>query len=144
MNMRIEAKNIDELIDKSGSFKKSFIMLDRLIMEVLPGIDRKLFTGTSITMLGYGFFNYKDYKGVVSPWPAISIAPQKNYLSLYLMGIKDDKYISEMHANKLGKASVGKSCIRFKEFDDLDLNELKIVINETNDWLKIQSKSSEL
>ncbi len=140
--MNKKAKTIEELIDNSGDFKDSLISLDKLITEVLPEIDRKLFSGTSITMLGYGFFDYKDYKGVVYPWPAISIAPQKNYLSLYLMGIKDGKYISEMHADKLGRASVGKSCIRFKNLENLDLNELKIAIVETNEWLMTQTKSN--
>lgn len=140
--MKVEAKNIDELIDKSGDFKDSFIKLDKLIMELLPDIDRRLFKGTSITMLGYGYFDYKDYKGDVSPWPAIAIAPQKNYLSFYLMGVKDGKYIAESHAKNLGKASVGKSCIRFKNLNNLDMDTLKTAINETYDWLEAQTKST--
>lgn len=79
-------------------------------------------------MPGYGMFKYKNYKKEIIDWPVVSIASQKNYISLYICSVVDGEYIAEKYKNKLGKVSVGKSCIRFKNVDDLNLDELKKVL----------------
>ena len=61
-------------------------------------------------------------------WPTVSLASQKNYISLYVCAIQNGEYIAEKYKSKLGKVSVGKSCIRFKNFEDLNLEELKKII----------------
>jgi hypothetical protein len=38
------------------------------------------------------------------------------------------KYIAEIYKDALGKVSVGKSCIRFKKLEDVDLKVLKKVL----------------
>lgn len=79
-------------------------------------------------MLGYGTFKYRNYKNETLDWPVIALASQKNYLSLYVCAVKDGEYIAEKHKDELGKVSVGKSCIRFKKIEDVNLDELKKVI----------------
>jgi hypothetical protein len=79
-------------------------------------------------MLGYGNFKYKNYKGEVIDWPTVALANQKNYISLYVCAVDNGQYIAEMYKDKLGKVSVGKSCIRFKKIEDLNLETLKKVI----------------
>jgi len=39
-----------------------------------------------------------------------------------------DEYIAERHKNDLGKVSVGKSCIRLKKIEDINLKALERVI----------------
>lgn len=79
-------------------------------------------------MPGYGSFRYKNYKKEVIDWPIIALASQKNYISLYVCAVKDGEYIAEKYKGELGKVSVGKSCIRFKKLEDLNLTTLKKVI----------------
>lgn len=79
-------------------------------------------------MLGYGSFPYTNYKKEMIEWPVIALASQKQYMSLYVCAVVDGRYVAEAHAKELGKVSVGKSCIRFKKLDDLDLGALKKVI----------------
>ena len=79
-------------------------------------------------MLGYGSFTYKNYKKEVLDWPIIALASQKNYISLYVCAVEDGEYIAEKYKGELGKVSVGKSCIRFKKLEDLDLKTLEKVI----------------
>lgn len=79
-------------------------------------------------MLGYGSFPYRNYKNEIISWPTIALANQKNYISLYVCSLDDVQYIAEKYKDKLGKVSVGKSCIRFKKIEDLDLKILKQII----------------
>ncbi len=79
-------------------------------------------------MPGYGSFKYKNYKKEVVDWPVIAIASQKNYISIYVCAVNEKGYLAEQFKMKLGKVSVGKSCIRFKKIEDLNLKMLKQVI----------------
>jgi hypothetical protein len=79
-------------------------------------------------MLGYGSFPYKNYKKDDIEWPVISLANQKNYVSIYVCSVDKDGYIAEQYKDQLGKVSVGKSCIRFKKVEDVDLKILKKVL----------------
>ena len=49
-------------------------------------------------------------------------------MSLYICAIDKDGYIAEKYKKELGNVSVGKSCIRFKKVEDLNLETLKKVI----------------
>ena len=79
-------------------------------------------------MPGYGTFKYKNYKKDILNWPVIALASQKNYISLYICALDKGKYIAEKYKKDLGKVSVGKSCIRFKKLQDLNLKTLAKVI----------------
>ncbi len=80
-------------------------------------------------MLGYGSFPYKNYKKENIEWPVVALASQKNYISLYVCCVVDNgTYIAEKFAKDLGKVSVGKSCIRFKKLEDLNLVTLTKVL----------------
>ena len=72
-------------------------------------------------MLGYGKFHYKYASGREGDTSVIGLASQKNYISLYILAEKDGVYLAEANKEKLGKVSVGKSCIRFKKLEDLNL-----------------------
>lgn len=104
--------------------KKPLLFLDDLIKKTAPTLKPAF----SYNMPGYGLFNYKNYKKEIIKWPTIAIASQKNYISLYVCALHDGGYIAEQHKDKLGKVSVGKSCIRFKKIEDLNLEALKKVI----------------
>jgi hypothetical protein len=60
----------------------------------------------------------------------VALASQKNYMSLYVCAVEDGEYLAEKYGNKLGKVSVGKSCIRFKKLEDLNLPALNKVLQK--------------
>ncbi len=95
--------------------------LHKLIIKTVP----KLKPYFAHNMLGYGSFPYKNYKKEMISWPVVALASQKNYISLYVCALDGGKYLAEKYAKELGKVSVGKSCIRFKKIEDLDLVTLK-------------------
>ncbi len=90
----------------------------------------------SITMMGYGVFNYKSKSGREGTWPIVAIAPQKNYMSLYICAVTNGKYMAEIYQDKLGKVSCGKSCIRFKKIEDLNTDTVKEILLELERRMK--------
>lgn len=121
----VGAKSDDEYIAMLNDERREVIEhLDKVIKETVPGLKRWF----AYNMLGYGEFEYTDYKGNPGKWPIIALASQKNYISLYVCAIDDGEYVAEKHQDKLGKVSVGKSCIRFKKLDDLNLDEIKNIL----------------
>ncbi len=79
-------------------------------------------------MLGYGKFPYLNYKKEPIEWPVVALANQKQYVSVYVCAMEDGEYIAEKYKKDLGKVSVGKSCIRFKKLEDVNLVGLKKVL----------------
>lgn len=128
MNMfkPVDAKSDTEYIAMLTDDRREAIeAIDTLIQKTVPKLDRWF----AYNMLGYGRFQYKNSKKELVDWPVISLASQKNYMSLYVCSISDSgEYVAEEFKDKLGKVSVGKSCIRFKKLDDLNLDAVKEVL----------------
>lgn len=126
----VGAKSDDEYIALLNDERREIIeTLDKLIKDTVPEHKRWF----AYNMLGYGKFDYLDYKKQKGQWPVIALASQKNYVSLYVCAIdseNDRQYIAEKYEKDLGKVSVGKSCIRFKKLDDLNLEVVKKALEE--------------
>lgn len=136
MNMfkSVKAKSVKEYFDALPEDRRDPIeFLHKLIQETAPSLKPNFL----YNMPGYGSFEYKNSKKEILNWPTIALANQKNYISLYVCAVENGEYIAEKNKDKLGKASVGKSCIRFKKIEDLNLETLKKVI-------KLAEKSSGL
>ncbi len=121
----VKAKSIEEYFAALPEERRAPMeFLHDLIQKTSP----KLKPNFLYNMPGYGSFKYKNYKKEMLDWPTIALASQKNYISLYICSIEKGQYIAEKYKNDLGKVSVGKSCIRFKKLDDLNLETLKKLI----------------
>jgi hypothetical protein len=119
------AKNCKDYIKAIPDGRKEIIeFLDDLIQKTVPKLERYFATN----MLGYGKFQYLDSKKKPNDWPIISLANQKNYVSLYVCAVEGGQYIADLYKDELGKVSVGKSCIRFKKLEDLHIPTLKKVL----------------
>ena len=82
-------------------------------------------------MLGYGKFHYKYKTGREGDWMKIGIANNKRYISLYCCAADEDGYVAERFRDRLPKADIGKSCVRFKRLSDLDEGVLRDLIRAT-------------
>lgn len=122
------AKTPEEYIDLIAEPRKSEIKkLDAFIRKTLPKQKPFIISG----MIGYGSFHYKSKSGREGEWAKVLLASQKNYISVYVCAVDGDQYIPEKYKKDLPKASIGKSCIRFKKVDDIDLDVLKKVLLES-------------
>lgn len=120
-----KAKTVKQYMDSMSEDRREIVeTIHQLIQKTAPSLKPHF----AYNMLGYGSFPYKNYKKENVEWPVISVANQKQYVSLYVCAVVDGKYVAESHAKELGKVSVGKSCIRFKKLSDLNLDGLKKVI----------------
>jgi len=127
MNMfkPVKAKTVTEYLEAIPPERKEAIQqLHKLIRATVPELKSHF----AYNMLGYGSFPYKNYKKELIEWPVIALANQKNYISLYVCSVEAGQYIAEKYKKELGKVSVGKSCIRFKKLEDLNLDVLKKVL----------------
>ena len=127
MNMfkPVKAKTVAQYLAAVPAERKDTILrLHNFIRKTVP----KLKSHFAYNMLGYGSFPYKNHKKEMVSWPTIALANQKNYVSLYVCSIDAGQYVAEKYKKELGKVSVGRSCIRFKKFEDVNLPVLKKVL----------------
>ena len=127
MNMfkPVKAKTVKEYFDM---LPKERVAPMKFLHAFIQKTSPKLKSNFMYNMPGYGSFKYKSYKKEMLDWPVISLASQKNYISLYVCAVDHGEYIAEKHKKELEKVSVGRSCIRFKKVEDLNLKTLEKVI----------------
>ena len=101
--------------------------LHDFIREIAPELEPTMEFG----MLGYGRFHYKYASGREGEWMKIGVASNKRYISFYCCSADEQGYVAERYRERLPKASIGKSCVRFKRLSDLDLEVLGSLIRET-------------
>lgn len=120
-----DAKSVEELINKIEEPRKSeMLKLHHFIQKTVPHLPIGLYGA----IIGYGNYHYKSKSGREGDWMIIGLASQKNYISLYICSIEDGEYLAEKYKSELPKASVGKSCIRFKRIEDIDLDVIRKLI----------------
>lgn len=121
----VKAKTVAEYLKAVPTERKELVeFVHAFIQTCAPKLEPHF----AYNMLGYGSFPYQNYKKEPIEWPVISLANQKNYVSIYVCAVVDGKYLAETFAKELGKVSVGKSCIRFKKLEDIHLPTLKKLI----------------
>jgi hypothetical protein len=121
---------LDAWFAAAGPREEDLRRVDALVMAAAPGIDRQL-VGTGSGMLGYGLMPYKPKSAKeTTQVPLISLAAQKRHLSLYVFAVVDGRYLAEARAERLGKVSCGKSCIRFRSLDEVDVVELDRLVRD--------------
>ncbi len=95
--------------------------VDRM-MRRLTG-EKPVMWGPSI--VGYGTWDFTYADGKVLPWPITGFSPRSTALVVYLMPRFKDR---EKLLAKLGKHSIGKSCLYIKRLDDVDQTVLEALV----------------
>lgn len=111
-----------------------------VVSAVRDLVRRNLPKGYAETTNGK-FINYeiplerypKTYNG--QPLAYIALASQKNYYALYLMGVYQNEELQKDLAASFKRAGkkldMGKSCLRFRKLEDLDLDAVARAIAST-------------
>ena len=125
------SQELDAWFAAAGPREEDLRRVDALIMAAAPGIDRQLVPAGSGQMLGYGLMPYRPRSAKeATTVPLLTLAPQKRHLSLYVFAVVDGQYLAEARAEKLGKVSCGKSCVRFASLDAVDVVELDRLVRD--------------
>jgi len=106
--------------------------LHKAIRAAAPELEPHVCAG----MLGYGRYHYKYASGREGDAAVVSLASQKNHISLYMCATDDGEYLAENNKERLGKVSVGKSCIRFKKLEDLNQTVAMELVKKTAKLMK--------
>ena len=84
------------------------------------------------SIVGFGSYHYKYASGREGDWFLTGFSPRKQNLTLYIMpGFEKYKTI----LNRLGKYSTGKSCLYIKKIEDVDLDVLKELIEQSVNYM---------
>lgn len=75
--------------------------------------------------IGYGCQTLDYAGGKTRDFYQIGMSANTGGISIYIMGLKDKKYLSETYGKQLGKASVTGYCIKFKKLGDIDREVLE-------------------
>ena len=89
--------------------------------------------------IGYGSYTIKYADGTTREFYQIGLSANTTGISVYIMGIKDKKYLANTYGKKLGKASVTGYCIKFKTIKDINIDILQAAIR---DGVEITGKSN--
>lgn len=123
----LEAKTPTEYINAlDGERKKNIREIHNFIRKTVPSLKPHMQWG----MIGYGPFHYKYASGREGDWFSVGLASQKNYMALYVCEADGKEYLAEKYKKDLPKANIGKSCIRFRKLEDLDMKVVAKMLKE--------------
>ena len=106
-------KDVDAYLNGLDAERRaSLTRLRSLVLEAMPD---------AVETLQYRMPTYL-YEGEV----LCAFASQKHYMSLYM-----DPAVVERHEGELQDLSVGKSCIRFERIEELPLDTIRAMLDET-------------
>ena len=124
LNVKTPAEYIAAVDDER---RPDIAALDALIRAHAPDLEPVIMDG----MLGYGPFHYRYASGREGDACKLAIASNASSISLYCFASDAEGYVAERYADRLPKAHVGKSCVRFKKVADLEEEALVALIEET-------------
>ncbi|MDX1438930.1 MAG: DUF1801 domain-containing protein [Rubricoccaceae bacterium] len=115
-------------VENAQRKKDAYVILD--LMREVTGKEPKLW-GPSI--VGFGSYHYVYDSGREGDWPITGFSPRKQNLTLYIMpGF--DRYDDLM--SKLGKHKTGKSCLYVNKLDDVDMDVLRELVEQSVKYMQ--------
>ena len=131
-------EQIEEYITSQPEPKRSDMQeLHRIILQVMPACKLWFLDGkdsenktVSNPNIGYGLQTIKYAVGKTREFYQIGMSANTTGISVYILGIKDKKYLAETYGKKLGKANVTGYCIKFKALKNINIDALEAAIRD--------------
>lgn len=129
-------EEIKKYIDSQPEPKRSDMQaLHRAILQIMPACRLWFLDGrdsenkiVSNPNIGYGTHTIKYADGKTREFYQTGMSANQTGISVYILGIRDKKYLAQAYGKKLGKASVSGYCIKFKTLKDINLDILEEAI----------------
>ena len=129
-------EQIKEYITSHPEPKRSEIQkLHLLILKWMPKsklwfLDGKYSKGKIVSNpnIGYGSYNIKYADATTKEFYQIGLSGNTTGISVYTMGLKEKKILSDTYGKTIGKASVTGYCIKFKTLKDINIDVLEEAI----------------
>ena len=103
----------------------------KAILKTVPKLAPAMMSGMgSSPLIGYGKYRYKSASGREGEWFLVGLAAGKKDYALHICAGDKDGYLVERNAAKLGKVKTGRSCINFKQLEDLKLDVVMALVKQ--------------
>ena len=129
MNVRKQIR--DHIAAQPESKRRDMQALHDIILGVMPGcklwfLDGLDESGRTISNpnIGYGVQTMTYADGSARQFYQVGISANTTGISMYIMGIKDKKYLPENYGDRIGQASVSGYCIKFRTLANIDVKVL--------------------
>lgn len=127
---------IEEYISTQPEPKRSDMReLHRFILQLMPGcrlwfLDGKNSDNKTVSNpnIGYGFQTVKYAGGKTRDFYQIGVSANTTGISIYIIGLANKKYLSQVYGEKLGKATVSGYCVKFKRLRDINVDTLESML----------------
>lgn len=131
-------EQIDRYLNSQPEPKRSdMLALHRLILQALPAgklwfLAGKDSEGKTVTNpnIGYGSQTLRYADGKSKAFYQVGLSANTTGISVYILGIKDKKYLPQAYGEKIGKASVTGYCIKFKALKNINIDVLETAIRD--------------
>ncbi len=129
-----KATTVEEYLAELPEERRAVVAeVRRLILEHLPdGYQERMNWGMITYEIPLARYP-KTYNG--QPLGYIALAAQKQYYSLYLMGVYGDseqeKALKRAYAEAGKRLDIGKSCLRFRKLEDLLVEPIAEIVAST-------------
>jgi hypothetical protein len=134
---RVNVESLKDYFNFDLKRKSDLQKLDRFIRRSAPGLKRYFHRGTPagqpgmrFKMIGYGKLQYLARTGQYVDWPAVGVALQKNYISVYLSVVKVGASLVKPYAGRLGEMRVGHNNFSFEKYENLEARALASLFAE--------------
>ncbi|PKN43740.1 MAG: hypothetical protein CVU59_13465 [Deltaproteobacteria bacterium HGW-Deltaproteobacteria-17] len=147
--MQSKAPTVEAYLASLPEDRRTVIAAIRRV--ILDNLDTGYEEGMQYGMIGY-FVPHRVYPpgyhcDPSQPLPFAGLASQKNYLSIYLMGVYGEgehaAWFREAWAKTGRKLDMGKCCVRFRKIGDVALEVIGEAIRRmpAKKWIEIYEKS---
>lgn len=133
--MTVEEQIKDYITNQPEPKRSDMNELHSIILQVMPACKLWFLDGkndenkiVSNPNIGYGFYTIKYADKTTRAFFQIGLSANTTGISVYIMGIKDKKYLAQTYGKKIGKASVTGYCIKFKTLKDININILEAAL----------------
>ncbi|WP_339655757.1 DUF1801 domain-containing protein [uncultured Maribacter sp.] len=148
--MKYAANSLIDYIDQLPQERREVIEKIRaVILRNLPqGFEEQLSHGMLGYVVPHSVYPPGYHVNPELPLPFINLASQKNFIALYHSGIYADTnlldwFITEYPKYCKLKLNMGKSCIRFKNLDDIPYKLIAELCTKmtTKEWITLYEKN---
>jgi hypothetical protein len=133
--MNVQEQIQEYIADQPEPKRSDLQALHGIILRVVPAcklwfLDGKNSENKTVSNpnIGYGIHTIKYADGKSREFYRIGLSANKTGISLYILGIKDKKYLAQTYGKEIGKAGVSEYCIKFKTLKDLNIEILEAAI----------------
>ncbi|MES2778396.1 MAG: DUF1801 domain-containing protein [Bacteroidota bacterium] len=148
--MQYKAKDVEDYLNQLPEDR--IIPMVKLRDTILKNIPKGFSEGVGYGMMGYSVPHSIYPAGYhctpTDPLPFAGIASQKNFIALYHMGIYANPellkwFVEEYPKHCKTKLDMGKSCIRFKKFDQIPFELIGELMQKmtVKDWIALYEKN---